>query len=127
MYLDLIEEDFFLVVDSDMHWIFQISSDGKKFSRLNIPQVKSPVQVEFDPETKIVYWTDVGTKSVNRAKWDGSEFRKLVEKNVEQPTGLALDKMSGNLYWTDEGIVSIHMFKELARIFVISSPPPHLQ
>ncbi|XP_039250698.2 uncharacterized protein LOC120328317 [Styela clava] len=107
----LIEKDFFVAVDADMHWIFQISADGSQYTRLKLPGVRVPVQVEFDPETKMVYWTDVGMKSVNSAKWDGTEFKVLAKANVRQPTGLSLDKMSGNLYWTDEGTGTINVIR----------------
>lgn len=51
-----------------------------------------------------IYWTDIGTKSINSARLDGAEHRVLATDNVQQPTGLALDSVSKNIYWTDEGI-----------------------
>lgn len=53
---DLMKGQFFLIVDSDMHIIFQISADGSRYSRLILPNVKIPVQVEFDSDTEVVWF-----------------------------------------------------------------------
>ena len=46
--------DFFLVVDSDLRWVFQVSADGKKFSKLPLSNARVPVQAEYDPVTSRV-------------------------------------------------------------------------
>ncbi|XP_076806544.1 uncharacterized protein LOC143450032 [Clavelina lepadiformis] len=107
----ILEKNFFLVVDSDMQWIYQVSANGKSFSKLSIPNLSIPVQVEYDPETTRVYWTDIGSHTVNRVNIDGSNHVVLAKDNVRQPTGIALDKYSRNLYWTDEGTSTINVIR----------------
>uniref|UniRef100_A0A8C3Y834 LDL receptor related protein 4 n=1 Tax=Catharus ustulatus TaxID=91951 RepID=A0A8C3Y834_CATUS len=78
--------------------IRRISFDTDDLSDDVIPlaDVRSAVALDWDSKDDYVYWTDVSTDSISRAKWDGS--------NQEvHPAGLAIDWVTNKLYWTDAG------------------------
>lgn len=54
--------------------IRRISFDTEDLSDDVIPltDVRSAVALDWDAKDDYVYWTDVGTDSISRAKWDGT-------------------------------------------------------
>ena len=54
-------------------------------------------------QTWKLYWTDFGTKKIQRSNLDGSGVEDLVTTGLESPSGLALDVSGGKMYWTDGG------------------------
>ena len=48
-----------------------------------------------------MYWTDIGTRKIQRANLDGSGVEDLVTSGLISPHGLALDLGAGKMYWTD--------------------------
>ncbi|KAG5839924.1 hypothetical protein ANANG_G00210400 [Anguilla anguilla] len=83
----------------------RISFDTADGSDVVVPlaDVRNAVALDWDSRGERVYWTDVATDSVNRAKWDGSEQEVVVDTSLESPAGLALDWVTQKLYWTDAG------------------------
>ncbi|XP_029438438.1 low-density lipoprotein receptor-related protein 4 isoform X2 [Rhinatrema bivittatum] len=85
--------------------IRRISFDTEDLSDKVIPvsNVRSAVALDWDAKDDFVYWTDVSTNSINRAKWDGSGQEVVVDTSLESPAGLAIDWVTNKLYWTDAG------------------------
>ncbi|XP_028649665.2 low-density lipoprotein receptor-related protein 4 isoform X1 [Erpetoichthys calabaricus] len=85
--------------------IRRISFDTEDKSDDVIPlsEVRSAVALDWDSKDEYIYWTDVTTDSINRAKWDGSRQQTIVDTNLESPAGLAIDWVTSKLYWTDAG------------------------
>ena len=54
-------------------------------------------------QTWKLYWTDFGTRKIQRSNLDGSGVEDLVTTGLDVPVGLALDVSGGKLYWTDFG------------------------
>ncbi|MCY3792391.1 MAG: T9SS type A sorting domain-containing protein, partial [Gemmatimonadetes bacterium] len=58
-------------------------------------------------QTWKLYWTDVGTKKIQRSNLDGSDVEDLVTTGLENPGGLALDVAGGKMYWANWGAKKI--------------------
>ncbi|OCT83711.1 low-density lipoprotein receptor-related protein 4 [Xenopus laevis] len=85
--------------------IRRISFDTEDLSDDVIPlsDVRSAVALDWDATEDLMYWTDITTDSINRAKWDGSEQEVIIDTSLESPAGLAIDWVTHKLYWTDAG------------------------
>lgn len=75
--------------------IRRISFDTEDLSDDVIPlaDVRSAVALDWDSKDDYVYWTDVSTDSISRAKWDGSG--QEVQYSVD--VGLLGQAASGDL------------------------------
>lgn len=85
--------------------IRRISFDTEDLSDDVIPlaDVRSAVALDWDSRDDHVYWTDVSTDTISRAKWDGTGQEVVVDTSLESPAGLAIDWVTNKLYWTDAG------------------------
>ncbi|XP_072448783.1 low-density lipoprotein receptor-related protein 4 isoform X1 [Chiloscyllium punctatum] len=85
--------------------IRRISFDTEDKSDDVIPlaDVRSAVALDWDAKGEYIYWTDVTTDSINRAKWDGTKQEAIAVTSLESPAGLAVDWVTNKLYWTDAG------------------------
>ncbi|KAH0620749.1 hypothetical protein JD844_021479 [Phrynosoma platyrhinos] len=85
--------------------IRRISFDTEDLSDDVIPlaDVRSAVALDWDAKDDYVYWTDVSTDSISRAKWDGTGQEVVADSSLESPAGLAIDWVTNKLYWTDAG------------------------
>ncbi|XP_077784699.1 low-density lipoprotein receptor-related protein 4 isoform X1 [Podarcis muralis] len=85
--------------------IRRISFDTEDLSDAVIPlaDVRNAVALDWDAKDDYVYWTDVGTDSISRAKWDGTGQEVVADSSLESPAGLAVDWVTNKLYWTDAG------------------------
>uniref|UniRef100_A0A8C2K8U2 Low density lipoprotein receptor-related protein 4 n=1 Tax=Cyprinus carpio TaxID=7962 RepID=A0A8C2K8U2_CYPCA len=68
-----------------------------------LADIRNAVALDWDSSERYIYWTDVTTDSINRAKWDGSKQEVVVDTSLESPAGLAIDWLTHKLYWTDAG------------------------
>ena len=57
--------------------------------------------------TSMMYWTDLGTKKIQRANLDGSGVTNLITTGLGTLHYLALDTAGGKMYWTDSAFDSI--------------------
>ncbi|XP_038059975.1 uncharacterized protein LOC119730971 isoform X2 [Patiria miniata] len=64
--------------------------------------ISRPIAIDYDPEERMVYWTDVTLSTLNRAFLDGSGVEVLFT-DLQTPDGLALDVENRVMYWTDTG------------------------
>ena len=68
----VLEDNFLLFADGTNGQIWQMSlEDSQLHLILNDPD-ESPIGVDYDPITKMVYWTDVTDTRINRIHLDGS-------------------------------------------------------
>ena len=64
-----------------------------------------PVDLELDPEHRVLYWTDRGNpprgNSVNRTSIDGDPTQEVVLGHLMDGIGIALDVRGGRMFLTD--------------------------
>jgi len=89
---------------------FQPTDDqpGKRVLKLD---GQTAIGLDVDCMTLNIFWTDVSTKSIYKAKLDGTE-QEAVVTDAGSPEGITIDWLSKNMYWTD----SIHDRIEVARL-----------
>ncbi|XP_054989842.1 nidogen-2 [Sorex araneus] len=60
------------------------------------------VGIDYDCREKMVYWTDVSARTINRVKLEpGAEREVVIDSGVISPEGLALDVYHRRMYYTD--------------------------
>lgn len=67
---------------------------------IGAPKVFSPRQIEFDSNSKTIFWVDSQTNEVKRAQLASNGIDTIIDVIIESPSGLALDWISGNIYVT---------------------------
>ncbi|TKC35360.1 hypothetical protein EI555_000322 [Monodon monoceros] len=107
--------------------IRRISFDTEDLSDDVIPlaDVRSAVALDWDSRDDHVYWTDVSTDTISRAKWDGTGQEVVVDTSLESPAGLAIDWVTNKLYWTDAGMNSFLIFARRIDIRMVSLDIPY--
>ncbi|XP_064367902.1 nidogen-2 [Dromaius novaehollandiae] len=66
------------------------------------------VGIDYDCREKMLYWTDVAGRSINRASLEaGAEPEPVVSAGLLSPEGLAVDHLRRALFWTDSGLDKI--------------------
>lgn len=73
--------------------IRRISFDTEDLSDAVIPlaDVRNAVALDWDAKDDYVYWTDVGTDSISRAKWDGTGQEVMCFWGGEAPHSIVLE------------------------------------
>ncbi|XP_039257073.2 low-density lipoprotein receptor-related protein 4-like isoform X1 [Styela clava] len=90
--------------------IRRISYDADNHSDSVIPlkKLESAIALDWDNDGYL-YWSDVGSDTINRAKWDGSNQDVVISSNLDSPAGLAIDWINHKIYWTDAGLNRIEV------------------
>ncbi|XP_067411280.1 nidogen-2 [Emydura macquarii macquarii] len=66
------------------------------------------VGLDYDCREKMVYWTDVAGRTVNRASLEpGAEPETIINSGVLSPEGLTIDHFRRTMFWTDSGLDKI--------------------
>ncbi len=63
--------------------------------------IGEPVVATTGSQAWKMYWTDGGTRKIQRSNLDGSGVEDLVTTGLSGPEGIALDVSGGKMYWTD--------------------------
>ncbi|XP_030853870.1 low-density lipoprotein receptor-related protein 6-like [Strongylocentrotus purpuratus] len=79
------------------------SLDSITFDALPFSSVRYPMGIDYDPDTRMVYWTEYsGSGSIRRANINGSMQSVIVDStNARYSMDLALDTSRGKVFWTD--------------------------
>jgi len=82
-----------------------ISSAGESSTAVGL----APVGIAVDDERGLLYWSDLRSATIVRARIDGSEREAILgpEQGLDFPTALAVDASKGKLYWADPGTETI--------------------
>lgn len=67
---------------------------------MKLGNTPSPEALDFDPQKRFIYWSDVQLRQISRALPDGSA-KEVIVNGLQRPRGLAVDYVGRNLYWTD--------------------------
>ncbi|XP_071801725.1 uncharacterized protein [Asterias amurensis] len=97
--------DFAIFVDIKNVTISVGSMDKELADAVTIPLegLINPVDVDYDPVEKMVYWDDLRTKpaaTISRARLDGSH-QAIVVNGLDYPDRLTLDIEGRMIYWTE--------------------------
>lgn len=80
--------------------------DGSQHHILPLNHIQKAKFVEFDPQSKQIYWSDVQTKQIWRTDLCGEEQQHVFTVNASSYTyfiSLALDYEARKIYWTNTG------------------------
>eukprot|EP00118_Oscarella_pearsei_P028958 m.3350 g.3350 ORF g.3350 m.3350 type:complete len:1676 (+) comp9295_c0_seq1:160-5187(+) len=86
-----------------------------RFLSLNGTEVASPIRglrravgVDFDGETRTVFWTDTSEDALMLARMNGTGFRTIA-KQLVIPSGVAYDPIGKHVYFSDSSLDIIGM------------------
>ncbi|XP_069712857.1 nidogen-2 isoform X3 [Phaenicophaeus curvirostris] len=66
------------------------------------------VGIDYDCREKMIYWTDVAGRTINRASLEaGAEPETVISSGLLSPEGLAVDHLRRAVFWTDSGLDKI--------------------
>ncbi|KAM8921253.1 nidogen-2 [Pelodytes ibericus] len=66
------------------------------------------VGIDYDCQEKMVYWTDVAGRTINRASLEqGAEPETIINSGLISTEGLAIDYLRRTMFWTDSGLDKI--------------------
>ncbi|KAM9761384.1 low-density lipoprotein receptor-like isoform 1-T1 [Menidia menidia] len=87
--------------------IERASLDGHDRKTLVTTAVRQPVALSLDVPRRLLYWFDMGTRSISRVDLEGRHRKTVVESNgyLDRLFGLAV--FEGFVYWSDEVTHSI--------------------
>ncbi|XP_030853878.1 low-density lipoprotein receptor-related protein 6 [Strongylocentrotus purpuratus] len=99
-------ESMVFVADYVGHAIFMAdfssdSLDSLTFDALPFSSVRYPIGIDYDPDTRMVYWAEV-SGPIRRGNIDGTMQSVIVDRSsVGNPYYIALDTSRGKVFWTD--------------------------
>ncbi|KAK2163793.1 hypothetical protein LSH36_74g10031 [Paralvinella palmiformis] len=94
--------DLFFVATSEFIRYFNMSDPDDPGSYIPLENLHTPVAIDYDPVEDYVYWTDVGRKTISRARSNG-DGQQVLHNGVVSADGLTLDLDSRMMYWTSSG------------------------
>ncbi|XP_053553595.1 nidogen-2 [Bombina bombina] len=66
------------------------------------------VGIDYDCQQKMVYWSDVAGRTINRASLEpGAEPEVIINSGLQSTEGLAIDYLRRTIFWTDSGLDKI--------------------
>ena len=81
----ILSDDFLLVTDSAAGAIYQIGRDGGHVTELDLNVASQvPVAVDYDPDSGLMYWTDINSHAIRTSKLDGSDSKILVQMSTSE-------------------------------------------
>ncbi|GFQ74800.1 low-density lipoprotein receptor-related protein 6 [Trichonephila clavata] len=89
--------------------IRRISLESNRGDTIPISGVQEANALDYNINDDRIYWTDVISKSINRAFMNGSAVEPVVEFGLNYPEGMAVDWIAQNLYWADMGLNRIEV------------------
>ncbi|KAK3087601.1 hypothetical protein FSP39_008130 [Pinctada imbricata] len=100
-----IPNNFLLITDTVNKTIYRMDlSSGGSYVDIPLHNHDNPIAIDYDPIQDYIYWTDVGSHQIRKAKLDGtgdSTVRQL--SNVAIMDGIAIDALSQLIFYTDTG------------------------
>uniref|UniRef100_A0A8C4QPU2 LDL receptor related protein 4 n=1 Tax=Eptatretus burgeri TaxID=7764 RepID=A0A8C4QPU2_EPTBU len=85
--------------------IRRISLDTDESADVVLPLqgLRAAVALAWHAGEGLIFWSDVASDSIRRARWDGTDQEELITTSLVSPAGLAVDWITDKLYWTDAG------------------------
>ncbi|XP_035638772.1 very low-density lipoprotein receptor-like isoform X3 [Oncorhynchus keta] len=76
---------------------------GDVGSHVKVIDNVTPVGIAVDWIYNNIYWSDLGTKTIEVANFNGTKRKVLFSSGLKEPASIAVDPLSGFLYWSDWG------------------------
>ncbi|XP_050299730.1 low-density lipoprotein receptor-related protein 6 [Anthonomus grandis grandis] len=93
-------EAFLLYTKNDS--IGRISIENEPIETdLFVPNIRHASSIDFDVNSRRIYWSDSKLKTIMRAYINGSGPQKVIDLGLAYPEGIAVDWLGLNIYWTD--------------------------
>lgn len=87
------------ISEGDIHY-----NDFNLAHVLPIAGINYVVSFDYDPISSVIFWSDMVTKSIGRAKWlQKGSHQEMIVHSLESPGGVAYDWAADVIYWTDTG------------------------
>ena len=81
--------------------IRQLSTDGQHYKPMvRSSNVKGLMALDIDTQAKMIYFADMGNRSIARASFGNKKSVETLVKNVEKPEGIAYDWIAKKIYWS---------------------------
>ena len=78
-----------------------ISTDGQRMTLMH-QDLKNVVSMDYDYSASMLYFADVGAKTIFKAKIGAPETKEpVINQNAKGLEGIALDWINKKLYWVD--------------------------
>ncbi|XP_056636916.1 low-density lipoprotein receptor-related protein 1 isoform X1 [Diorhabda sublineata] len=89
---------------------------------ISIPQVSSPVQIEYLAKNKTLYWADYHINEIKRTSLTHGPSETLLDTSLQNPSGLAVDWISNLLYVSSRvGITASNLKGEYITVIIDNS------
>ncbi|CAG9761873.1 unnamed protein product [Ceutorhynchus assimilis] len=93
-------EAFLLYTKNDSIGRISIENEPVE-NNLHIPNIRHASSIDYDINSRRIYWSDSKLKTIMRAYINGSEPQKVIDLGLAFPEGIAVDWLGMNIYWTD--------------------------
>ncbi|KAJ0005018.1 hypothetical protein NQD34_011232 [Periophthalmus magnuspinnatus] len=67
---------------------------------LHLPE-KVVIGVAYDCVDKMVYWTEITSPSISKARLQGGEPTQVIRSDIDSPEGITIDHLGRTMFWTD--------------------------
>ena len=104
--------------------IRHLAFDSSYSAVVLVPDQKGAVALDFDFNSRYIFWTDVIEEEIRRAKMEENPKVEVVANiSVDTPDGIAVDWINKKLYWTDTGndIIEVAEFDGTNRLELIKT------
>ncbi|XP_033728453.1 low-density lipoprotein receptor-related protein 4-like isoform X2 [Pecten maximus] len=93
--------NFMLMTDLLHDRIVQVSMDGTKVISLPINNLMTPAMARYGHHDDMLYWSEIGSKSIRRGSLDGTKNEKIMSVGGESyPDRFAIDFTINQIYFT---------------------------
>jgi hypothetical protein len=80
-----------------------MDTDDMSDVHLDIVNIENAVSIDFDFQTRRIFYSDVNVDKIFSADFDGTNLREVIGQNLVSADGIAVDWVAKNLYFTDTG------------------------
>ncbi|XP_053382468.1 low-density lipoprotein receptor 2-like isoform X2 [Mercenaria mercenaria] len=119
-----IERHYFCRANGEKAWLYytnrrdirRLRTDSR-YKEIIVEETTNSIALDIDYEDGLMFWTDVGTEKIMRAKVGGdavlaNDIQTLISNekgDAFSPDGLAVDWLYKHFYWTDTGSDTIRV------------------
>lgn len=88
------------IIFSNRYYLRNMSTDGRRYNLVKM-DLQNVVALDFDIKEELLYYADVGNKTINRIYVNGSKEENVIKHEAHGLEGIAVDWVGRKLYWLD--------------------------